>query len=274
MSIMKKYKIFLDENLQSAFEENGYVLLENFIPTDVLITLQNFFDSTLSDSQINTPFFTTHWSPNYSYRKKVNQFVSSILSPYFFPVFNDYKNILAYFLAKYPSTEGEVTVHRDWTIVDEEKYTGVTAWIPMCDITGYNGGFKLVKGSHLTNCGIRGSNIDTPYFSFPEHYNAGAFKEILMKTGDILLFDQRLLHSSAPNHSSKKRIAAGMVFIPSEASPVHYHRDLKTGEYFKLHLGDDFLIETFFTKNSPENITLQLIEVSKNSEKIIESALT
>lgn len=246
---------------------DGYVVLKQLIPESVFLQLEEIFENSLPDAQVQEAFFTTHWSPNNKYRETVSASVVSVLSSFIQPAFNNYKIIFGYYLTKQPSELGEVTLHRDWTIIDETKYTGITAWIPLCDITNDNGAFSVVRGSHMENCGVRGSNIDTRHISIEDIQPD--LIEIKMSKGDVLLFDQRLLHASMPNRSNSLRNAAGLVLIPAETSPVHYLKDERTGDYFCLQLEDDFLLQTNFVKSSPSNITQQLIAISKSRSKVL-----
>lgn len=227
------------------------MVIEGFFDKEVIAGLQAIYNQAGGEKVIDAPFFTTHWVPDKTYREQINKAVSEALNASVLPLLNNYKNIFGYFLSKAAGANNEVTIHRDWSVVDESIYTGINAWIPLCDMNKDNGCFQVAEGSHLNYGKVRGSNIDIDY-------NAelhGPLTDVVLKAGDLLLFDQKLLHASPENSSQQVRVAAGMVMIPAETHPVHYSK-LKDGEGFmRLGMADNFLTETFFSKSNPEQLT-------------------
>ncbi len=238
---MKQIGIKSDiERLQ--LDKDGFAIFPNFLPDAPAKQLQEFFDKTLVECSVDVDFFTTHWSPEFTYRQKVNNFVQQVCQPYLQQLFEDYKCVFGYFLYKKPSNESGIGVHQDWTLIDEEAFKGYIIWIPLTDTEVINGCFHLISGSHKIYNQIRGSNIEQ---NLPGHLNT-QMEAIPVKANSALVIDLRLMHASPPNLSNQGRLAVGMVIVPKDAPLLHYYYDtkLKTTETYRVK--DTFLVDSFY----------------------------
>lgn len=243
--------------LKTKLDKSGYSIVPKFLDAIQIEELQSFFDSTIQESNVTAPFFTTHWSNQNEYRHKINDFVTTKLTSNLLKHFSNLKCILGYYLLKKSSSHGEVYMHRDWTLIDESEYTGYILWIPLIDTNIQNGCFQVVEGSHLNTVPPRGTNI-------PQHnpdVKDSDFKSVPVFAGDAIIFDQRLLHSSPPNFSDKDRLAVGLIIVPHSANIVHYFYDEVLDITKKHEVGDDFLIRTYydFQAKAPKNYILDII---------------
>lgn len=98
-------------------------------------------------------------------------------------------------------------VHRDWNIVDEEKFVSYNLWVPLVDTGLKNGTLGIVKGSHLNCNEERGFNIPNPFLSKTKKFIENSVEPIL-KAGEAILYDHRLLHFSRPNKTKIERNVA------------------------------------------------------------------
>ena len=213
-------RIFLDPERQKAFELEGYVKIPLLNETEIAWFQRAH--SSINKPDLNHTFYTSHWSLDIDYRREINDLLKDRLSQKALPLFDDYKSVYSYFLVKHSSKESEVTLHQDWTLVDEENYCGVTIWCPLVDITPEMGPFNVVPKSHqFINC-IRGSGIDPPYKDIGRFVEKNFLSEVLVKAGEAIAFDQRILHYSPPNRSDGSRVVLGHVVIPAETSLIHF----------------------------------------------------
>ncbi|MFN8295431.1 MAG: phytanoyl-CoA dioxygenase family protein [Chitinophagales bacterium] len=108
-------------------------------------------------------------------------------------------------------------VHRDWTIVDEPKYTSYNLWIALVDTNSENGTLGLIEGSHLNCSEVRGHKIPNPYLKETDSYIKRG-TEPLLNAGQAILYDHRLLHYSRPNRTKYNRNVAIVGVKPKEAN--------------------------------------------------------
>lgn len=257
--------IFTNYLNQKQFDEKGYLVLENFFQSSEVKQLQNIYSNIQTPFAISSSFYTTHWVNDKKYREDVDRAVSEVLNNKVLAIFNNYKNIFGYFLTKTGLPENEVSVHRDWSIVDETYYTGINAWIPLCNTDADNGCFQLVEGSHLNYNRVRGSNIEIDYESEKQQ---GNLKSIFLKAGDLLLFNQKLLHASPANKTNSTRIAAGMVLIPAETAPLHFTFAEADSSFYRLAMPDNFLVESCFNRLNTKLLAAQMLEICLQKTKL------
>ena len=255
-----------NEEVDISLQEKGFALIPSFLSPAQMAELQRFFTETLPSSGVDLPFFTTHWSSNEAYRKKVNDFVSGYIKSNLAQHFTGYKCLFGYFLFKKSSTQGGVYMHKDWTLIDEETFTGYTLWIPLVDTTHENGSLEVVPGSHLTDIKVRGSNISQDYPQVSEK----DFRSLPVSAGDAIVFDHRLLHSSPPNFSQSDRLTVGLVIVPENAVSIHYFHLPDTGETKRFETGDDFLVKSFYDyqENKPNEYIMHLITTAESPQNI------
>lgn len=221
---------------------NGFCVLPSVLNTADSARLSDFFNSTIEESHVDVDFFTTHWSPNYSYRKKVNEYVKHVCEPLLSDFFDNYKCILGYFLYKKKSPDSAIGIHQDWTLIDENKHRGFIIWIPLTDTNITNGCFHLIPGSHNKYNTIRGSHIE-------QHLDDNLITEMIpmpVKANDALVIDLRLVHASPPNLSSKDRLAVGLIIVPQHAQLLHYYYSKQSAATILYEAPDSFLIDSYY----------------------------
>ena len=237
-------KVFKSEVHQHQLEQEGYVKLQALGEKQISELLAIYEKG--KSPELDHPFYTSNWSADIDYRKKIDAQVRPILEEALAGLFQDYKCMFGYFLVKRPSAESMFRVHQDWTMVDESNFTGLTAWFALTDTTVENGCFHVVKKSHLFSDHVRGSEIVSPYCDIQDEIEKEFCTPLEVKKGEVVLFDHRLWHYSPPNFSKQDRVAAGMVLIPSETTFVHYHLNTGSGKLSTFKADDDFLINTGF----------------------------
>jgi ectoine hydroxylase-related dioxygenase (phytanoyl-CoA dioxygenase family) len=242
-------------DIRQSLEEDGYATISNFLSQEQITKAEDFFYSTYSESCLDVPFFTTHWSENKNYRLAINKFLQSMLVPLTNQYVQTYKPLLGYYLYKKPSANNLVYMHQDWSLVDENLYTGYIVWIPLVDTNENNGCFKLVKGSHKQFINPRGSGISQQYNEIKEEN----FTAIPLQKGSAVIFNQRLLHSSPPNLSGSDRLAVGLIIVPEKAPVVHYSFDNNNGKIRMQQMPDTFLLDYYYDyKNSNSSLICQI----------------
>jgi hypothetical protein len=234
--------VIRESKYSQQLDEDGYTVLPSFLSPALMQELNQFFNETLPESQVQSDFFTTHWSPETGYRQKVNSLIQQRCLPLADRFFNNYKCIFGYFLYKKPASASGVGIHQDWSLIDEEKYRGFILWIPLTDTTLENGCFHLIPGSHKVYKNIRGSHIPQNL----DNLSFNDFTPVALKAGDALVLDLRLMHSSPPNLTNYGRLATGMVIVPKQAQLLHYYYNNSTGKLELYKVKDTFLVDSFY----------------------------
>lgn len=235
-----------DSSLADSIATQGYGTINDFLKPDETEALESFFYDRLNDSGVDAPFFTTHWSSSSAYRKQIDSFVCKQLLPIVNNWFDGYKCLLGYYLFKKPGKGGQVTPHRDWSLSDESKHSGLILWVPLTNIKKENGGFELVENSH-TGAPVRGTNIHPPV---PDGLNT---TKLFPKAGDAVVMDNRLIHASQQNYCDKGRLAVGLILMPKEAQILHYFKKDDRAGRRTIRVNDDFLRNSFFDYKNPQS---------------------
>lgn len=231
---------FINNRLQNELETNGFVTL-SLLTNDEINTLTDGYYQTY-DPNLTQPFYTTHWSQDRAHRQEVDQLVRPVLAKKLLGHLNAYKACLGFYLVKQPGEDGEFHVHQDWTLVDEKYFRGITTWVALSDTSPENGCLYVVPGSHQFTQNLRGMDIQSPYSNIKGMIEQEYCEPVVLKAGEAVMFDHRLLHYSPPNKTDNVRLAAGLVTIPQETTFIHYHcgEDNIVAKYIA---NDDFLLD-------------------------------
>lgn len=241
--------IFKDDKLNTSFVQEGYCHIPGLVNQAEIAKLYKVFTEFAENNNIQGSFYTTHWLESEQARRDIHTGVTEILLPLVNKYLNNYKSIFGYFLVKKPHGANATTIHQDWSLTDETKYTGINLWCPLTDTNKANGNFEVVKGSHRIYNKPRGTNIPSPFNTFGDNIEKFALTPVEAKAGDAILFDHRLLHASPPNLTDNVRVAAGLVLLP-EVSPVIHH--LREGDNLYIYEADDnFLVTSYFNYLQP-----------------------
>ena len=202
---MKKF--LRDENLQTEIMQKGYVIVP-LLSDEEITHLLNELKKTLPnennvldvDGKVQpNAFHVTFFDSEINYKQLANDLVQDFFSPYVERLFIDYKILTGGFFVK-PSGSGEIGIHKDWTFTDNFDDVNITVWCPLVDVDETNGGLFVVEGSHKLV-----PNIETPqtkfFFSGFENWLKEHSTFIRLKAGEVLLFDNTILHGSGKNGS-------------------------------------------------------------------------
>jgi ectoine hydroxylase-related dioxygenase (phytanoyl-CoA dioxygenase family) len=119
--------------------------------------------------------------------------------------------------------EGETTfpLHQDPSLMDEERWTPLTFWIPLVDVDVVNGCMYGVPGSHLLQSGPRPSFASFPHPDLQDELRR-YLRPIPMRAGQLLIFHSALIHASPDNQSGSLRVAtAGVLSMKWRIGATH-----------------------------------------------------
>ncbi|MBV8750473.1 MAG: phytanoyl-CoA dioxygenase family protein [Candidatus Eremiobacteraeota bacterium] len=237
-------RVFHDDALQATLDRDGYVVVD-FLNADEIQTMRDWFVEH-PDSIYRRGFGPSVLSSSIPYRVAVAEFIASVYRMEERGFLDDYRFALAGFLCKRPH-DGIVQVHQDPTFVDEERFTPVQFWVPLCDVDLRNGCLRVVRGSHLLNRDLRPSEPVFPYDHLLETIYADCLTDVPMRAGQAFVFSPALFHSSLPNQTDAYRVAAGAMYVPREAQLLCVDPD----DRFKPTHLDVFAVPDEYYQNKP-----------------------
>lgn len=219
--------IFKEEAHNKHFLKKGWVKT-SFLNHSEIEDLNNYIQNSEDNSYLKSYGFSlTNDSQNSDFIKNTAVFLRGKFASKIDNIFCNYITYDETYLIKSPNKEGFVPPHQDYTFTDEHKFQSLKAWIPLQDVFAENGALGVIHGSHHFADDLRGSPL--PFFTtcFDEHTSRlFPYLDIIeMKAGEVLFFDDRLLHGSLPNTSEKSRNCVGFGLMLKEAPYFHYFLD-------------------------------------------------
>lgn len=232
--------IFIEEELNAKFEDLGYVSFQLFNQQEIG-EIKAFYAAIEKEHRDSNSFFhTTLNTSNESLIRRVNEF----LRPYFMKNLAKYlKNFnltMAGFLAKDSGLNTQVTIHQDWTYVDESKYQAFNLWLSLDDASRKNGCMQFVPYSHRFIDTLRVSPDITGFFDSFRNKLTPYLVDVPTKAGECVAFHQSILHGSRRNMSGEQRIACISCAYPSSAKLLHHFmpdpKDFNNIEQYEINL--------------------------------------
>lgn len=208
--------------LQAQLADVGYAKL-NLLSDSEVEEFIEFYKTELSGFG-EGDFLHTHVA-SAEVKHKAHSFVKPRVEKLLKDLLIDYKVGLGFFMIKPRDGKTPMRVHQDKSLVDEERYAGLTVWCPLVDVDKSNGCLLVVKRSHLFQENHRGTNIDMPYKAIEDVVEQNEFSQPLTaKAGEAIIFDHRLWHASTSNTSGIDRVVVAAVAVPNESSYLHFEQ--------------------------------------------------
>lgn len=238
----KRHEVIKDAALADTIHDTGYAIPGN-IGADAINRLKELYAQLHDFKAADGGMFYSLYSNDLRYRSKVHEGIWEIMKPIYDQYFNDYKTVINSFIVKLQGSESEFTLHQDSTGMDELQYSPLSLWIPLQDTNIDNGCLSVVPKSHGMFYPYRGISFESP-FSKIESEVRKYLVPIEMKAGDILMFDNRLVHYSPPNVTTEPRIIVMSGVFPSQAvMQVCYKDETKADSLLEIYeQTDDYLI--------------------------------
>jgi ectoine hydroxylase-related dioxygenase (phytanoyl-CoA dioxygenase family) len=175
----KMMRVFKDEQMQAAFERDGYVIVDFYTKAEVAELEQLYYDLHPVEEK---GFYPSTFSKDKKYRQTADEEVRRVGSRWMNENLQDFKTMCGSFIVKYPGPDSTMCVHQDMTLVDETKFTGINIWCPLIDLTDENGVIQVLKGSHQYYTYLyRGATVPCLYGSMKDEdivplFSASVFK--------------------------------------------------------------------------------------------------
>jgi hypothetical protein len=237
-----------DPETEAQLQDTGYKIAGQLSASET-DRLKDLYSQLHNFQKPNGGMFYSVYSRDLAYRQNVHRGIEEILTPVYSKLFHDYKSVLNSFIVKVSGPESEFSLHQDSTGLDEMKYSCLSVWIPLQDTYTSNGCMCAVPYSHKMFSPYRGISFPQPFDNINDTVRR-YLKPIEMKAGEILLFDNRLVHNSVINSSGKDRIVIMSGIFPKEASILSCYKDMSDlkNPIELIEQTDDYLLtfENFF----------------------------
>ncbi len=239
------------QNQQFALEiaEKGFVLAGN-IGKHPLSELRRIHKAHHAAVENPSGIFHTIYSTDISYRKALHQDLQTVLKPIFDTLFDDYKTIGNYIIAKYSGTGSAFGIHQDTTVQDEKAFAPLNVWIPLQDTAIENGGLCLVPQSQKFAFPYRGASFAGQFDNLTEEIIPYLYP-IKMKAGDLLIFDNRALHYSPPNTCQAPRVVVMSGIQHKDATILTCFKKNETAPIEIYQQNEDYLLSYQGFKKDP-----------------------
>jgi ectoine hydroxylase-related dioxygenase (phytanoyl-CoA dioxygenase family) len=212
-------KIVIDETANETLREKGFVKIP-FLLKEELAALQDLATDFFEGKTISK-FYSSHNKNTAEVNLQISQAIEEITGPALQRTFENYKFFIAHFIVKQAHNENVFHLHQDWNIVEEDEYPSIQIWIPLQDANQQNGGMFFLERSHQYFHNYRSST-----FGIPNIPISGALKEHVLPVDvfatEAALFNNRILHGSYPNLTSKNRLSV-LINIVAKDAPIHFH---------------------------------------------------
>ncbi|WP_405206487.1 phytanoyl-CoA dioxygenase family protein [Aquimarina sp. LLG6339-5] len=266
--------IFKDPKLQLEFEDKGYVVID-FLSLEEVAQLKDIYKE-LNGQPIQMGFSTSNMSMDADYRKKVSNTITSVFGNAVNKHFDRFKMFFGIFTSKQPNQEkGLCSMHQDPTYVDENKYQGITIWVPLIDTNETNGALEVIDRSHLLNEYPRSTLPRFPYNDLVPLLLEKYFKRLDIKAGQAYIGNSKVFHWSPSNKSNEERVAALAWMAEEESQMRCYYQDFKnpgkTMEVFELEA--DHYIENPLFSRPDESKAKKIGEVDSQFEPLNEAKM-
>lgn len=236
-----RHSVFRDTSLADVLHKDG-ITVQPFLSPEQLTALRDLYQQhhTLSDEKGG--MFYSVYSQDLAYREQIHQEVQQILQPTLDKWFQGYKNVINSYVIKLPGKASEFAIHQDTTALDETRFSPLSVWIPLLDITEENGAMCVVPGTHKLFSPYRGISFPFPFAKAKETVRR-YLEPVTLKAGEAVVFDPRILHNSLPNLSDSPRVALICGIFPEEAKFNICFKENPEAEIEIYEQEDDFLLK-------------------------------
>lgn len=247
--ITLKKCVFKNEKLAAEFNEKGYVISGN-IGKLLLNKVKKVYNELHTFSTNEIGVFHTLYSTDLNYRLRLNDALNGILKPTYNSLFTNYKVTANLIIAKFLHQDSAFGIHQDTTGLDEDKFVPINVWIPLQDTAIDNGCLCLVPKSQNFAFPYRGTSFKGQFDEVTEEI-IPFLLPIKMKAGDILIFDNRMLHYSPPNTHKMPRVVVMSGIFHKDAEIITCFKKDNQSPIELYKQSDDYLLTYKGFKTEP-----------------------
>ena len=216
--------VFKDKELQTLFEQDGYVKLNLFTPTQIS-TLRNHYKGVQQQheaAQQDPSLYSSVETGNSELLISLDKIVKETIMEQVESVFQNYQTLISNYLIKDSGEKTELMPHQDLSFVNEPEQCSFNLWIPLQKTDKNSGQLRILKGSHKIRQSLRVvPKYPRPFVQFQDTIRQ-LFTDIDTEIGDCVVINHSLLHGSRANFTGQPRLAVilGMCSAPAD---IYYY---------------------------------------------------
>jgi hypothetical protein len=233
-------QLFAADGMDERFWTDGFVLTSMFSGAEMSVLAEGFAQLRPSDGfdprTLTSPRCTYHCTfldGDRPYRRRSDQLVREFFAERLSALLPGYRILTSNVYAK-PAGAGRFEIHQNWPTIDDLAIPTFTAWAPLQDTTFENGTLRIVRGGHRIFPDVAAASSDRFFDDFSQELVEEYLEPIDVRSGEVLIFDDSLLHWSGANHSSSPRISFQVELVPTDATTVLWIRDPEDVGQFQL----------------------------------------
>ncbi len=238
-----KSATFTDPSLENEFQINGYVHLKGFITPEQVEELMFLFKSHYDYAGQPIALWNSLCDIDHKVSATLSDRILNVVKPNIQSTFKNYKCPAATFLVKNATEKSSIYVHRDFSVHEEDKFSYRNIWMPIVDTTPENGTLYVVKGSHR-------------FFTYPlPHFTPWPYKNhekllmdhceiIYAKAGDLIVYDDKVLHGSFDNKTTLARPVVHFGLLHEDAQLCYFYHNLESDEVTVYEVPYTFFFES------------------------------
>ena len=229
------------------------------------------FDPTsLTDARCS--YHCTFLDPDRSYRRAVDELVRGVFEQKLRAVVPGYQILTSNIYVK-PAGAGRFEIHQNWPTIQDLDVPTMTAWVPLQDTGFENGTIRLVRGSHHLFPDVAAASSDRFFDDFERDLIETYLEPIDVRRGELLVFDDSLLHWSGANISATPRVTFQIELIPDGVPAALWIRNAADPSMFDLWAIDkEYWIEYPFESVLGATEGLELLDRCRNPNERISLA--
>lgn len=233
---------------QKSYTENGYVVIKDIVSDEAVKLILKVFTMLKEHKNYHeAEGFITSANYGFEIQKHLHQELIKVNTEILEKIFHIdkiYHDLLNVLVIKFNKDKKEFYAHQDIPLVEENLASTTYAWIPTTDINDQNGALLVLPKSHKWFRWQRTHDQSySPLKNIREEV-LNYMEPIYINKGDLILFDNSLIHASAPNFSNEVRIAMNTGIAPKNFDLIHYQRiENNQKEIEKYLIDEDFWLQ-------------------------------
>ena len=239
-------KTFKNPEVQTRFDKTGYVVIDLFTPDEIkrFIELYDKIEGVKGTANTNkNTYELSFFEKDVDSKKKKFNAVYEFMKPLIDKHIDRYAPIIINLFNKEHGT-GEVPIHQNWTFVDEKKFTSVSVWCPLQDVSRKNGTLEVVPGSHKVISEYRGPSIPWVFDNLNELMKEKYMLPFELKPGQVGIVDDSVIHYSGINQTHEHRKAVQLILKPEEAPTIHCYKENEADDTVTImEVEDDYFFD-------------------------------
>lgn len=222
------YNHFKDDYVRKSYNENGYVIIRNIVTEQSIEIIKETYQKLNHHKDFYTADgFITSANYGFDIQHQLHRDLMKVnedILPKIFDMDKIYHDLLNVLVIKFTKDKKEFYAHQDIALIDELQGPTTFAWIPASDISEQNGALLVLPKSHKW---FRWQRTHDQSESPLKNLRDEILKHMIplyLNKGDLVLFDNSLVHASLPNFTNEIRVAMNTGIAPKDFDLIHYQR--------------------------------------------------